>query len=81
MAREFHAILGGGNRDYITGILYLLGIIFLSLCVLSIIIFSCGDDNNNNQKRRKKRDGRGISGIGGDGGGDGGGSGYGGGSN
>lgn len=80
MAREFHAILGGGNRDYISEILYLFGVICLSLSVLSIIIFSCGDEKNN-QKHRKRRNGRGISGIGGDGGGDGGGggSGYGGG--
>lgn len=74
MAREFHAILDGSNRDYISEILYLLGIIFLSLSVLSIILFSCGDEKKN-QKQRKKRDGRGISGIGGDGGGGGGGSG------
>ncbi|AES67385.1 hypothetical protein MtrunA17_Chr2g0325881 [Medicago truncatula] len=74
MAREFHAILGGGQGDYNSGILYLLGIIFLSLSVLSIIIFSCGDDNHH--KHRKRRGGRGgISGIGGDGGGHGGGGG------
>ncbi|KAL5082315.1 hypothetical protein RYX36_010736 [Vicia faba] len=80
MAREFHAILGGGNTDYISGIFHFLGIIFLSLSVLSIIIFSCGDEKNNQKRRQKRKDGRGISGIGGHGGTDGGGgSGYGGG--
>jgi hypothetical protein len=70
MARDFHATIHGGQEHYYnSGILYLLGIIFLSLSVLSIIVFSCGDDDNHKQRQRNRRGGRGISGIGGDGGG------------
>lgn len=75
MARELHAILYGGQGDeavrYNSRTLSLLGLmIFLSLSVISAIIFSCGDDNSH--KRTSRRRGRGISGIGGDGGGSGG---------
>ncbi|KAK7324676.1 hypothetical protein VNO77_28427 [Canavalia gladiata] len=81
MARELLAIFHGGYGDeavrYNSGSLFMLGMIFLSLSVISMIIFSCG---HNSHKHRKKN--RGISGLGGDdrdGGGDGGGGGGGGG--
>lgn len=69
MARELLAIFHGGqgdgaNRDNSGALLSLLGVIFLSLSVISMIIFSCGADDNHMQRRRRKR---GISGMGGDG--------------
>ncbi|CAL0323584.1 unnamed protein product [Lupinus luteus] len=76
MAREFLANFhgDGAGRDNNSWALFLFGVIFLSLFVISIIIFSCGEDP---QTHRRKR--RGISGIGGDGDGGGHGGGDGGG--
>ncbi|KAE9588593.1 hypothetical protein Lal_00003277 [Lupinus albus] len=75
MAREFLANFhgDGAGRDN-SWALFLFGVIFFSLSVVSIIIFSCGEDPHSHRRKR-----RGISGIGGDGGGGDGGGGHGGG--
>ncbi|ESW21727.1 hypothetical protein PHAVU_005G094700 [Phaseolus vulgaris] len=57
MAREFLAMFHGGYQDevirYNSGTLFLLGIIFLSLMLISMIIFSCGVDDSYDQHARR----------------------------
>jgi len=57
MAREFLAMFHGGDQDevirYNSGTLFLLGIIFLSLLLISMIIFSCGVDDSYEQYSRR----------------------------
>ncbi|BAT92364.1 hypothetical protein LR48_Vigan05g139800 [Vigna angularis] len=56
MAREFLAMFHGGDQEeviwYNSGTLVLLGIVFLSLLLISMIIFSCGLDENDPYPRR-----------------------------
>ncbi|KAL1346006.1 hypothetical protein AAHE18_08G157400 [Arachis hypogaea] len=76
MSRELVEIVDGTHNS--GGALSLLGMFFLSLWIISMVIFSCGDDDDDPRRRRGGRSG--LSGLGGDGGGaDGGGGGGGGG--
>lgn len=72
MGREFLAMFHGGYGDEVimhkSGVLFLLGMIFLSLSVISMIIFACGADNSHEYRRKRNR---GLTGLGGDDGGGG----------
>ncbi|QCE09764.1 hypothetical protein DEO72_LG10g987 [Vigna unguiculata] len=56
MAREFLAMFHGGAKEemiwYNSGTLVLLGIVFLSLLLITMVIFSCGLDDNEPYSRR-----------------------------
>ncbi|KAG4971935.1 hypothetical protein AAZX31_13G273000 [Glycine max] len=72
MGREFLAMFRGGHEDEVIrhqcGALFLSGMIFLSLLVISMIIFSCGVDDSHRHRRKRNR---GLTGLGGNDGGGG----------